>query len=82
MAPDGRAFTASIELQKFRGSRRVYAYLRFKAGGRTLKLYAGEVPSKSRDESLRAAWKLVRSKGLMGAARERAAAQRVPASSG
>ena len=39
----GHAATASVELQHFRKSRRVYAYLRFKAAGRTLRLYIGEV---------------------------------------
>lgn len=49
---------ASIELKSM-GGRRVYAYLRFSAAGRTVNRYVGDAPGGTRAERLRHAWATV-----------------------
>jgi len=53
--PDGRASTASIYLHRVSG-RRVWAYLRFKTGGRTIRRYVGDATAPTREGALRRAW--------------------------
>jgi DNA mismatch endonuclease (patch repair protein) len=66
---DGRTATASILLHRRQG-RRIYAYLRYKHGGRTHRFYVGEATAPTRAEALCRAWKLVRDKGLLSATRD------------
>ena len=63
--PCGRTATASISLQHFAKSRRVYAYLRFKSGGRTTRRYVGDATARTREEALRIAWTKARERGLL-----------------
>lgn len=57
--------TASVALKSWRGSRRVYAYLRFWRGGRTEVRYIGDVTLPTREEALRRAWVVAREKRLL-----------------
>lgn len=66
----GRHATASVALKHFPKSRRVYAYLRFWAEGRTVALYIGDVTGSSRSEALRHAWRIVQEKELITRWRE------------
>lgn len=61
---DGGTATASILLHRPQG-RRIYAYLRYKHGGRNYRFYVGEATAPSRPEALRRAWRLVRERGLL-----------------
>jgi DNA mismatch endonuclease (patch repair protein) len=63
---DGRRATASIHLEAIKRSRRVYAYLRYKAGGRNYRIYVGDASAETRAEALRRAWGLVQEQGLLG----------------
>lgn len=63
--PDGRTVSASIELKVLPKSRRLYAYLRFSADGRTHNRYVGEVDEPTREANLTCAWRLVHEKGLL-----------------
>lgn len=63
--PDGSVATVSVYLHKGVGSRRAYAYVRFKHGGRNRRRYVGDVSAETRAEALAAAWKLIQEKGLL-----------------
>jgi DNA mismatch endonuclease (patch repair protein) len=63
--PDGRIASASIELKALPKSRRLYAYLRFSADGRTRNRYVGEVGESTREANLMQAWRLAHEKGLL-----------------
>jgi hypothetical protein len=63
--PDGRCALASISLRRFPKGRRVYAYLRFKDGSRTVTRYVGQVHESLRADALAAAWKAAREKGFV-----------------
>jgi hypothetical protein len=69
---DGSVATASIALHMPAGSRRVWAYLRYKSGGRTYRTYVGEATADTREEALRHAWRLVRERNLVATIEERA----------
>lgn len=64
-SPDGTVATASIALHMPRGSRRVWAYLRYKSDGRTHRIYVGEATADTRDEALRLAWRSVHARKLL-----------------
>lgn len=61
----GRCAHASIALRVLRTGRRIYAYLRWSAGGKTYERYVGEVDFDSRDANLAQAWRIVRQGGLL-----------------
>ena len=61
---NGRWSTASVELKRLPKGRRVYGYLRYADGGRTVNRYIGEVTAGSRDAALKRAWNLAHEKGL------------------
>jgi DNA mismatch endonuclease (patch repair protein) len=63
--PDGAQATVSVYLHCAKGSRRAYAYARFKHGGRNHRRYVGEVSAETRSEALETAWRLIRQKGLL-----------------
>jgi DNA mismatch endonuclease (patch repair protein) len=63
---DGRAATASISLQAFKKSRKIYAYLRYKAQGRTNNRYVGDATAQTREEALAIAWAKARGKNMLG----------------
>jgi hypothetical protein len=60
----GRCAHASIALRVLRNGRRIYAYLRWSAGGKTYERYVGEVDSDSRAANLAQAWRIARQGGL------------------
>jgi DNA mismatch endonuclease (patch repair protein) len=60
----GLSATASIELKDL-GGRRVYAYLRYSVGGRTVCVYVGEAAGSTRLERLTSAWEQARERGLL-----------------
>jgi DNA mismatch endonuclease (patch repair protein) len=60
---DGTSVTASIELKDL-GGRRVYAYLRYSIGGRTVNIYVGEAAGTTRAGRLRHAWRRAHTRGL------------------
>jgi DNA mismatch endonuclease (patch repair protein) len=62
---NGQTATASISLQHFKRSRRVYAYLRYKSGGHTTQRYVGDATASNREEALAIAWKQARAKKLL-----------------
>jgi hypothetical protein len=45
--------------------RRVYAYLRYSVGGKTITKYVGDATADSRPAALRKAWRQARDKGLL-----------------
>lgn len=61
----GRCAHASIALRVLRAGRRIYAYLRWSAGGKTHERYVGEVDSDSRAANLAQAWRIARQSGLL-----------------
>ena len=61
---EGRWATASVELKRLPKGRRVYGYLRYSDGGRTVNRYIGEVTAESREAALKRAWDLAHEKGL------------------
>lgn len=61
---DGRTALASIYLRMYKKSRRIRAYLRWSDRGRTREAYVGEVDGETRDQNLRAAWRLAHAQGL------------------
>jgi DNA mismatch endonuclease (patch repair protein) len=62
----GRVACGSICLKHFRKScYRVYAYLRYSVGGRTIVKYVGDVTSRTRNGALRRGWKLASVKRLL-----------------
>ena len=64
--PDGGLATASVSLSKTKNGRRIYAYVRYKTGGKTVQRYAGDTsPATSRRDALAAGWRLVHEKGLL-----------------
>lgn len=63
--PAGGVATASIELKLTRKGRRVYAYLRYSFGGRTVNRYVGEAIGSTREERLICAWRIARRKKLL-----------------
>ena len=63
--PDGSIATASIALHMPAGNRRIWAYLRYKSGGRTHRVYVGEATADTRDEALRRAWRLAHERKLL-----------------
>lgn len=63
--PGGRTATASVELKQPNTVYKVYGYLKFTAGQRTIVKYIGRVPHHSRPAALKAAWKMARKKGLL-----------------
>jgi DNA mismatch endonuclease (patch repair protein) len=75
--PGERQPTASVRLSLFPKTRRLYAYMSFKARGRNWQLYVGDATADSRPEALRRAWGLIEEKRL-----RHAAADRVDAASG
>lgn len=62
---DGTQATVSVSLHAPKGSRRAYAYARFKRGGRNHRRYVGEVSAETRAEALKSAWRLIRETGVM-----------------
>lgn len=52
----GRRAHASIALRVLRNGRRIYAYLRWSAGGKTYERYVGEVDRDNRAANLAQAW--------------------------
>ena len=63
--PKGRRATGSVELKQINGGYRVYAYLRYMDGPRTVVKYIGGVPEGARAQALKVAWRLAREKGLL-----------------
>ncbi len=61
---DGGVALASIEL-KFLGGRRIYAYLRYMRGGRTVSRYVGDAAGDTRRERLSRAWARAVDLGLL-----------------
>lgn len=62
---DGTLVMASVAARRYtRTPEQCYAYLQFKAGGKTVTKYIGKVTSDSRAKSLRLGWKLVRARKL------------------
>ncbi|MDA8321320.1 MAG: very short patch repair endonuclease [Actinomycetota bacterium] len=55
---DGRTVLASVALRRKRDGRRVYAYLRWSANGKTAERYLGEVDQPTRPRNLAQAWRL------------------------
>lgn len=62
---DGRTATASISLKHMPGSRRVYGYLRYSVGGKTITKYVGDATASTREQALRRAWREAHRKGLL-----------------
>ncbi len=63
---DGGAATASVEIVTLpKKGYQEWAFLRFKTGGKTRKLYVGKVTSETREQSLALAWKLVHEKQVL-----------------
>lgn len=62
---NGRTATASVSLQHFKKSRRVYAYVRYKSDRKTINLYVGDATAPTRKQALAIAWALVLSKRLL-----------------
>lgn len=62
--PDGRSGTASVQLFRTQGSRRIYATIRYKVQSRTVSRYLGEVSAPTRADALKKAWQLARKKRL------------------
>jgi DNA mismatch endonuclease (patch repair protein) len=56
---------ASVALRSFRSGRRIYAYLRWSAAGRTRERYVGEVDADTREGNLALAWQQVQARGLL-----------------
>lgn len=56
---------ASVALRSFSSGRRIYAYLRWSAAGRTRERYVGEVDADTREENLALAWRQVQARGLL-----------------
>lgn len=61
----GRTALASVELKRFAKNRRIYAYLRWQRGGRTVNRYLGEVTGQTRKDNLIQAWNQARDAGLV-----------------
>ena len=62
---DGTVVMASVAVRRYaRTPNQCYGYLQFKAAGKTVTKYIGRVTSKSRAESLRLGWELVRARKL------------------
>ncbi len=62
---DGTVVLASVAVRRYqRTPNQCYGYLQFKAAGKTVTKYIGRVTSKSRAESLRLGWELVRARKL------------------
>lgn len=55
----------SVELKRFPKTRRIYAYLRWQQGGRTMNRYLGEVTAHRRAENLAEAWRIAQNSGLV-----------------
>jgi hypothetical protein len=53
-----------MRISLFSKSRRLYAYMCFKAYGRNRRFYVGDVTAETRDEALAKAWTIVQVKGL------------------
>lgn len=62
---DGGAATASVEILTLPKGYQDWAFLRFKTGGKTRKLYVGKVTSETRELSLALGWKLVHEKQIL-----------------
>ena len=60
--------TASVQLFRNQGDRRIYAVLRFKSGGSTTTKYIGEATAPSRADALRRAWEGAHEKNLLAQA--------------
>jgi DNA mismatch endonuclease (patch repair protein) len=78
---DGRVAAGSIALRVQPRRRRMYAYLRWSDGGRTIERYVGEVSHPTRAANLAEAWGLARDRHLMGEDPPRARVDTVAASS-
>lgn len=63
--PSGRVTTASVELRRHKDGGPVYAVLRFRTGGDTMKVTIGRVEGEDRQACLQKAWEIVRSKHLL-----------------
>jgi DNA mismatch endonuclease (patch repair protein) len=63
----GHPATASVELKVLPKSRRVYAYLRYAQGGKTINTYIGRADGDSRAQRLRTAWQQVHAKAMLSA---------------
>lgn len=62
---DGKIVMASVAVRRYASTpNQCYGYLQFKAHGKTITKYIGRVTAKSRDESLRLGWDLLRSRKL------------------
>lgn len=61
---DGAVALASIELKQF--GRRLYAYLRHQASGRTVVRYVCQVDGLMREDNLAAAWRVAQKRRLLG----------------
>ncbi len=60
---DGAVALASIELKQF--GRRLYAYLRHQAGGRTIARYVCQVDGATRADNLAAAYRVAQQRGFL-----------------
>lgn len=63
--PDGTMRNASIELKRVHNFHRIYAYLRYSVGGKTVSVYVGEVTGRTRLENLEQAWFLAHTRELL-----------------
>ena len=62
---DGATPRASVRLVLPPRSRRIYAYLVFKHGGRNVTRYVGDASADTRKDALAKAWATIRAKGLL-----------------
>lgn len=60
---DGAVALASIELKQL--GRRLYAYLRHQANGRTVVRYVCQVDRATREDNLVVAWRVAQQRGLL-----------------
>ena len=63
---NGKVATASIQLKRFKKGLKVWAYLRYQDGPKTVTKYVGDATAPTRGEALRVAWTLARKKKLAG----------------
>jgi len=68
--PNQRLALASVYLRRPPKARRVYAYLRWSDGAKTVERYIGQVDAPTRQANLEAAWNLVREGNLAKLTRE------------
>lgn len=62
---DGKIAIASVSLRHFNPYKQLWAYLQFKADGKTVTKYIGKASSETRYEALICGWNLVRERNLV-----------------